>query len=92
MKIDFHKARLSMFVAIVVCSLVQIKHICLNLFPILQYLIAYNDILKTKKIEFVCLRKKLDTIGYQMANSKTKVAHIGFKPKTIPPLSFYKKF
>jgi hypothetical protein len=27
-----------------------------------------------------------------MANSKTKVAHIGFKPKTIPSLSFYEKF
>jgi len=27
-----------------------------------------------------------------MANSKTKVAHIGFKPKTIPSLLFYEKF
>ena len=92
MKIDFHKVRLSMFVAIVVCSLVQIQYICLNLFPILQYLIAYNDILRTKKFELVGLRKKLDTIGCQMADSKTKVAHIGFKPKTIPSLSFYKNF
>ena len=27
-----------------------------------------------------------------MANSKTKGEHIGFKPKTIPSLSFYEKF
>jgi len=91
MKIDFHKARLSMFVAIVACSLAQISYFSKSVSnTAISHCLQWHT---QEQENWTCwLKKEIDTIGYQMANSKTKVAHIGFKPKTIPSLLFYEKF